>query len=100
MDVVTPRSLVYTEVDIQAAISAIKNREYTSIRQDATAFKVPYSTLRGRMSGRNSRAVAHETEQLLSTAEESTLSRWITRLTRTGFPAPSALVMKMAEEIR
>lgn len=100
MDVVTPRSLVYTEVDIQAAISAIKNREHTSIRQAATAFKVRYSTLRGRMSGRNSRAVAHETEQLLSTAEESTLSRWITRLTRTGFPASPALVMEMAEEIR
>ena len=36
----------------------------------------------------------------LSTAEESTLSRWVTRLTRTGFPASPALVMEMAEEIR
>jgi hypothetical protein len=36
----------------------------------------------------------------LSTAEESTLSRWVTRLTRTGFPASLVLVVEIAEEIR
>jgi hypothetical protein len=51
------------------------------------------------MSGRKSRATAHETEQVLSAAEEKTLSRWITRLTRTGFPASPALAIEMAEEI-
>ena len=52
------------------------------------------------MSGRNSRATAHKSEQLLSNAEEKTLVRWITRLTRTGFPASPALALQMAEEIR
>jgi hypothetical protein len=100
MDTVTPERLAYTEVDIQTAILAIKNKEFASIRKAAVAFNVPYPTLRGRMSGRNSRATAHEAEQLLSPAEENTLSRWVTRLTRTGFPASPALVMEMAEEIR
>ena len=75
MDTVTPERLAYTEVDIQTAILAIKNKEFASIRKAAVAFNVPYPTLRGRMSGRNSRATAHEAEQLLSPAEENTLSR-------------------------
>ncbi|KAM0710636.1 hypothetical protein Q7P35_001374 [Cladosporium inversicolor] len=100
MDTVTPERLAYTEIDIQTAISAIKNKEFASIRKAAIAFNVLYPTLRSRMSGRNSRATAHEAEQLLSPAEENTLSRWVTRLTRTGFPASPALVIEMAEEIR
>ncbi|KAM0701561.1 hypothetical protein Q7P35_010469 [Cladosporium inversicolor] len=86
MDTVTPERLAYTEIDIQTAISAIKNKEFASIRKAAVAFNVPYPTLRG--------------QQLLSPAEENTLSRWVTRLTRTGFPASPALVIEMAEEIR
>jgi hypothetical protein len=39
------------------------------------------------MAGRKTRTETHETEQLLSNAEENTLARWITRLTATGFPA-------------
>jgi len=100
MSVQTPVSQVYSEVDIQKAISAIKNNEYRSIHKAALAFNVPIATLQGRMSGRKSRATAHETQQVLSAAEEKTLSRWITRLTRTGFPASSALAIEIAEEIR
>lgn len=51
------------------------------------------------MSGRKSRTEAHEAEQILSNAEEKILARWITRLTRTGFPASPALAIEMAEEI-
>jgi hypothetical protein len=38
--------------------------------------------------------------QILSNAEERTLVRWITHLTRAGFPAPPSLAMQMADEIR
>ena len=61
---------------------------------------VPYSTLLGRMSGRKSRSVAHETEQIFSPTEEKPLSRWVTRLTRDRFPASPALVVEMAEKLR
>ena len=52
------------------------------------------------MSGRNLRSTARESQQSLSYAEERTLVRYITRLTRTGFPASPALLVKIAEEIR
>jgi hypothetical protein len=100
MSAPTPEKLDYTEVDIQSAISALDKKNYKSIRDAAHAFKVPYPTLRGRMAGRTTRATAHESEQILSKAEERTLVRWITRLTTTGFPASPTLVVQMAEEIR
>jgi hypothetical protein len=90
----------YSEADIQKAISALKNNEFRSIRKAAVAFNVPNTTLRGRMSGRTSRSTAHESEQILSPAEEKTFARWVTHLTRTGFPASPALAIEMAEEIR
>jgi hypothetical protein len=80
--------------------SALKNNEFRSIRKAAIAFNVPNTTLQGRMSSRTSRTTAHESEQVLSPTEEKTLARWITRLTRTGFPASPALAVEMAEEIR
>jgi hypothetical protein len=96
----TPQKQVYSEANIQKALSAIKNQEYSSIRKAALAFNIPNATLQSRMSGRKSRTEAHEAEQILSNAEEKTLARWITRLTRTGFPASPALAIEMAEEIR
>jgi len=100
MDIESSSKSVYREADIQKAICALKNNEFRSIRKAAIAFNVPNTTLQGRMSGRTSRTTAHELEQILSPAEEKTLARWITRLTRTGFPASPALAVEMAEEIR
>jgi hypothetical protein len=42
----------------------------------------------------------HVIAPTLSTAEENTLKRWITRLTITGFPATPMLIKEMADEIR
>ena len=97
----TKRDLnAYSESDIQHAIVAYKAGKYTSIRACAGVFNVPYPTLQTRLSGRTSRSHAHEHMQILSKAEERTLVRWITHLTRAGFPAPPALAMQMADEIR
>lgn len=73
---------------------------HSSIRGCARVFNVPYTTLQHRMSGRTSRALAHEYRQILSNAEEDALVRCITRLKRTGFPASPALILQIAEEIR
>jgi hypothetical protein len=89
----------YTEADIQAAISAYNSDKELSIRAAACAHSIPYHTLRNRVSGRTSRSQAYEPAQTLLTTEEGTLVRWITRLTKTGFPASPALVVEMAEEI-
>ena len=56
-------------------MSALKKNEYTSIRKAARAFNVLNTTLRNRMSGRNSYVEAHTVEQILLDAEEKTLLR-------------------------
>ncbi|KFZ24936.1 hypothetical protein V502_00571, partial [Pseudogymnoascus sp. VKM F-4520 (FW-2644)] len=89
-----------TEDNIQKAIIALQLKEFKSIRLAADHFEVPKSTLADRMSGKKTRAVAHEIEQALSNAEENTLARWITRLTATGFRATPMLIKEMAEEVR
>jgi hypothetical protein len=81
-------------------------KEFKSIRLAVDYFEVPKSTLAERMSGKKTRAVGHEIEQVLSNAEENTLARWITRLVvrlvvrrvihRAGFPATK----EMAEGVR
>lgn len=100
MNTDTPLKPAYSEAIIQKEISALRNNEYWSIRKAAIAFNVPNTTLQGRISGRTSRSTAHESEQVLSPAEEKTLARWITRLTCTKFPVSPALALEMAEEIR
>jgi hypothetical protein len=94
MTVQTPEKQAYSGANIQKAISANKNDEFRSIRKAALAFNVPNATLQGRMSGRKMCTTAHGADQILSAAEEKTLDRWITRLTRTGFPASPALAIE------
>ena len=88
------------EENIQKAISEYRRGVYKSRLEAARAFDIPYATLHSRMSGRNSRAQAHEYRQCLSSAEEKTLAKWITRLTSTGFPVSPKLAVEIAEEIR
>ena len=100
MDASTRDSPGYSESVIDEAILAIKAKRYKSVRAAAHAFSIPRSTLRYRMAGRTSRSHAHETTQILSSAEEKTLLKWITQLTCTGYPASPALAIQMAETIR
>jgi len=51
--------LAYTEAEIQKAILAYKNHEFTSIAGAAQAFQIPYSTLKHRVAGRTTRQKAH-----------------------------------------
>ena len=88
------------EAKIQEAIQAYQLKKFKSIRAAAAAFSVPESTVRGRLAGLKPHKTAHEQTQILSVAEERILVRWITRLTKTGFPASPALLIGMAKEIR
>lgn len=78
---------MYSEANIQKAISALKKAAYQSLRKAANVFSVSNATLCSRMSGRTSRAAVHESEQILSTAEAKALARWITLLSPAGSPA-------------
>lgn len=82
------------------AITTYRNGEYTSIRACADAFSLSYSTLSYRLSGRVSRSTASAPRQILSTAEEEALIKWITRLSTAGCPFTLPLTRDLAEEIR
>jgi vacuolar-type H+-ATPase subunit F/Vma7 len=70
-----PFTRAQIEEKIQLAIIVIETKEYKSIHDAAVYFKVSRTTLGYRMAGRKTRTKAHETEQLLSNAEENTLAR-------------------------
>ena len=90
----------YSEEDLTAAITAFRNSEYTSIRTCAYAFNVPRSTLASRLQTRTSRSLSHESQKILSTAEEKTLIKAITRLSKSGCPITLLLIRDLAEEIQ
>ena len=88
------------EERLQQAISAYRNREFSTVRSAAKEFNVSRDTMARRMSGGLSRAEATELTQILSNAEEKTLVRWISRYTCAGSPMTPALLLEMAELIR
>lgn len=100
MDASTRVKRVYTEAQLQAALSDINESRGQSIRATAAAHAVPESTLRNRLAGHTSCSGAHEHRQNLSSAEEKTLMRCLSNLTRAGFPASPALLGEMAEGVR
>jgi hypothetical protein len=90
----------YSEDTLVTAITAYRNGEYTSIRKCAYAFNIPASTLSDRLLTRTSYSKSHESQKILSTAEEETLLKAITRLSKSGYPITLLLTRDLAEEIR
>jgi hypothetical protein len=88
------------EARIQKALAGLSSGLYESEYAAAKALGVSANTLGRRRKGGKSLAEAHESSQLLSAAEEKALTRWITRLTYSGYPATHAFIREMAEEIR
>src|ERR1700712_4865166 len=76
----------YSEDQLTTALAAYRNGEYTSIRTCAYAFNIPRTTLTSRLSTRTSRSKSHESQKILSTAEEETLLKAIIRLEKSGCP--------------
>ena len=90
----------YSEEDLTTALAAYRNGDYTSIRKCAYAFNIPVTTLSKRLSTRTSRSQSHELQKILSTAEEKTLLKTVTRLSKSGCPITLPLIRDLAEEIR
>ena len=90
----------YLEDTLTTALAAYRNGEYTSIRKCAYAFNIPRSTLTDRLLNRTSYIKSHESQQILSTAEEKVLLKAITRLAKSGCPITLSLTRDLAEEIR
>jgi hypothetical protein len=90
----------YSEDVLTNALAAYWNSEYTSIRKCTYAFNILYSTLALQLTTRTSRSKSHELQQILSTAEEETLLKAITRLSKSGCPITLPLIRDLAKEIR
>ena len=90
----------YTVDDLMEALRAYREGEYTSIRACASAYRIPYMTFKDRLQKSKPRKSAHETQQLLTSTEESTLVKWVSRLSKGGFPISLPLTLGLAEEIR
>ena len=63
------------EIQVQKAISAFKNNEFSSIDAAADYFKVIPRTARRRLNAGLTRSTSHIMQQILTNAEESTLKR-------------------------
>ena len=87
------------EQRILDAISAYNEKKYTSIRKNATVFSIPRTILCRRLAGGVSRSTAYEHEQYLSTAEEQTLTKWISKLQKFEYPVSPKIARELALEI-
>jgi hypothetical protein len=87
------------EIKILKAIYALKNKDFNSIREAAHFFKVLPSTLSRRLRGGVSQSMGHESSQILTNAEESTLVRWIKRYTESGAHITHSLLKELAIQI-
>ena len=90
----------YTKEDLTAAITSYRRGDYDSIRSCSKAFQIPYTTLQAYLNQRKSLFESHENQQLLTSTEKSTLVKWVSRLSKNGFPISLPLTLELAEEIR
>ena len=95
----TNQDAIEKEARLQETMATVLTKKHTT-SSTAHAFNIPRQTLYNRLDGKPPRNKAHETEQLLSHAEEKELVRWITRLTITDYPPRYDTLREMAEEIR
>ena len=84
------------EGSISLAIKAYQSGAYLSIRQAAESQGLPYSTLYGRLKGRQSRKKAHEIDQILGDIEEKQIVKQIEDMDNRGFPLRVDSVKEMA----
>ena len=88
------------EAQVRKALANIQSGKYKSTKSAVRAYNLSDSTLRYRITSRNSCTSARQLQQILSEIKKNTFVQWITCFTCAGFPASPSLVMQMAEEIR
>ena len=86
------------ETKIQAASDMLSNGTFKRILDAVHHFSVPYDTLRRRHLGLTEpQSEAHQKEQLLTTAKEETVCKWVRYMGMTGRPIlKEALHVKVA----
>ena len=96
MPQVSQRQANEREEQIQEALRYYAKTKECSIKHTAELFGVPYSILRGRLSGRTTRTLGHEAMQLLTKYEENSIVQCCKKLDEWGHPPRLAVVKTMA----
>jgi predicted HTH domain antitoxin len=81
---------------ILLAISALKNKEISSVQRAAEIFDIPQSTLRDRLNGRQYQIEKRANSHRLSTTQEESLIEWILSRDQHGVPPRPSHVQEMA----
>ncbi|KAG0138236.1 hypothetical protein HOY82DRAFT_476497 [Tuber indicum] len=82
---------------IQDALQHYQHSDKPSLRASAEKFGIGYSSLRGRLVGRQSRAKRHCKRHVLTEYQENSIVQWCRRLEEWGHPACINVVKGMAE---
>ncbi|KAG0135439.1 hypothetical protein HOY82DRAFT_479895 [Tuber indicum] len=80
MSLIKQRKKDEGELRLQEALKHYQHSQEPSIRSSAEMYGVAYSTLRGRLKGRQSRVSGQLKTQVLSQNEERSIVRWCERL--------------------
>ncbi|KAM9874670.1 transposase [Verticillium dahliae] len=87
----------YTEDEINQALDAISNGQ--SIKQAASEWGIPRTTLNSRLQGTQPRNIAFASQQKLSPTQEKHLVDWIRIQAALGLPPTHSQVREFAERI-
>ena len=80
------------EKRIEEATKDYQHGEFSSIRATAKAYKLSHNTLGERIRGRKPRAIAHESEQHLTSYQEKALVDWILEREAKDGPPPTPML--------
>jgi len=82
-----PKTYQETESDIQKAIKAIQDRDFSTVASAARHFDVPYERLRKRLAGYKPRTQRAKTNQRLIADQDAGLCQYLDRLDELGLSA-------------
>jgi hypothetical protein len=90
----------YSNEALEQALEAIRADRDLSTTRAAKLFGVPKSTLQNRLKNGKTRAISHESQQLLTSIEEEQLVAYVSRASKLGSPITLPILLELATEIR
>jgi hypothetical protein len=87
------------EANILLAISALEQRQISSVNQAAATFNVPQSTLSDQLAGKPARSNCQPNSKKVTALEEEVIIRHILDLDSRGFPPSLNNVRAMANKL-
>ena len=87
----------YTENALTAAVDAVNAG--TPVKRAARDYGIPRATLQDRLAGRQSKTIAHTSQQKLSPVQESRLAEWIRIQDALGFAPTHVQIRTFANRI-